>query len=81
MGKRPDAIATSLKANADLICIAFGNRADEDDLRQWASPNLFTRCTSGAELRKFFAVVGATMQATRARGINATQALASLQVP
>jgi len=81
VGKRPDAIATSLKANADLICIAFGNRADEDDLRQWASPNLFTRCTSGAELRKFFAVVGATMQATRARGINATQALASLQVP
>ena len=81
VGERPDAISNSLKTNADLICIAFGDRADEDKLRQWASPNLFTRCASGSELRKFFAAVGATMQATRARGINATQALANLGAP
>lgn len=81
VGEKPEAIASSLKANSDLICIAFGDRADEDNLRQWASPNLFTRCASGSELRKFFAAVGATMQATRARGINATQALANLGAP
>ncbi|MBI3985812.1 MAG: VWA domain-containing protein [Lentisphaerae bacterium] len=79
-GPSPDAVAAALKADGDLICIAFGGNADEEDLRKWASPNLFTRCASGADLRKFFASVGATLQATRARGINATQALAGLNV-
>lgn len=80
-GPRPDAIASAIKTKADLICVAFGDDADENDLRQWASPNLFTRCATGADLRRFFAAVGATLQATRARGVNATQALANVSVP
>jgi len=79
-GPDPDGVAIALKADADLICIAFGDSADEVALQRWASPNMFTRCASGADLRKFFAAVGATIQATRARGINATQTLASLSV-
>ncbi len=79
-GPQPDSVAAALKDEADLICIAFGSNADEADLQRWASSNMFTRCSSGADLRRFFSVVGATMQATRARGVNATQALANLQV-
>lgn len=79
-GPRPDSVARATKTNADLICVAFGDNADEDDLKSWASPQMFTRCSSGSDLRRFFATVAATMQATRARGINATQALANLRV-
>lgn len=77
-GAEPGPVADRLRIHADLVCIAFGEGAADDDLRSWASPDLFTRCTDGKELRQFFAKVGATLQETRARGTDATYALAKI---
>ncbi len=79
-GEPPYTVANRLKANADLVTVAFGNDADETLLRDIASsPQHFYRCTSGKELRRFLAAVGATMTATMAARTNATQALTKIQ--
>lgn len=76
----PRDVATRLKQTADLVCIAFGNDADEALLRELAStPQHFYRCSSGRELRAFLAAVGATLTATMAAGSNATRALTTIQ--
>lgn len=75
-GPDPQNAADRLKRIADLVTVAFGADADETLMRSLAStPQHFYRCTTGRELRKFLAAVGATMTATMAAGTNATQAL------
>ncbi|MEO1528208.1 MAG: vWA domain-containing protein [Planctomycetota bacterium] len=73
-------LATSIKAGADLVSVAFGTNADEDFLRSIAtSPEHFYRCNDGRSLRAFFAAVGATMCTSLQRGQNATQALSQVR--
>jgi uncharacterized protein YegL len=73
-------IANKLKAEADLVTVAFGANADEAFLREIAtSPEHFYRCSNGADLRAFFAAVGATMCVSLQRGQNATQALSQVR--
>ena len=75
-GPDPQGVADCLKGIADLVTVAFGSDADETLMRSLAStPQHFYRCTTGRELRKFLAAVGATMTGTMAAGTNATQAL------
>ena len=75
-----ESLATSLKANADLVSVAFGSDADEGFLRGIAtSPDHFYRCSDGGSLRAFFAAVGATMCTSLQRGQNATQALSQVR--
>ncbi len=79
VGVPPQAEATALKAEADVVTVAFGPDADEALLTQIAtSPDHFYRCKDGAELRKFFAAVGTTLSQSIARGRNAGAALASI---
>ena len=78
-GPEPHEVADRLKLIADLVTVAFGSDADETLLRALAStPQHFYRCSSGKELRKLLAKVGATMTATMAAGANATRALTTL---
>lgn len=80
VGAGPEAVADELKKKADVVTIAFGSDAAESELRRLAtSPQHFYRCTSGAELRKFLAAVGATISASLAAGTNATQALGKVK--
>jgi len=79
-GPSPIPVAERLKAMADVVSVAFGDDADEKTLQQIAtSDQHFVRCASGAELRRFFAQVGATLTQTMAAGRNATVALGNLQ--
>jgi len=79
-GAPPQEVANRLKQIADLVTVAFGNDADESLLLDLAStPQHFYRCSSGRELRSFLAAVGATMTATMAAGVNATQSLATIR--
>jgi len=78
-GEKPHDAATRLKGMADLVTVAFGE-ADQSLLSSLASTEQhFYRCRTGRELRAFLASVGATMTATLSAGINATQALKSVQ--
>jgi uncharacterized protein YegL len=79
-GPRPKDVADKIKAKADLVAVAFGSDADEALLKELAStPQHFYRVSNGRELRTFLACVGATMTATRAQGLNATQALTQIR--
>ena len=79
-GPHPASMADRLKGIADIVTVAFGSDADEALMRSLAStPQHFYRCSTGRDLRKFLAAVGATMTATMAAGKNATQALATIQ--
>lgn len=78
-GKDPLKIAPSIKADSDLVTVAFGEEADEDLLTELAtSQQHFYRCSNGSELRCFLAAVGQTMSQTRAARTNATMALTTL---
>jgi uncharacterized protein YegL len=79
-GPAPDQASYHLKNIADLVCVAFGDDADLPALRRLAtSPQHCVRCSSGEELRRFFAQVGVTLTRTLASCSNATVALAKLQ--
>ena len=79
-GPDPQVVADRLKLTADLLGVAFGSDADEALLHRLASTSQHVyRCTTGRELRKFLAAVGATMTATMAAGTNATQALTTIR--
>lgn len=80
VGREPHAIAAQLKGIADLVTVAFGDDADEALLRSIATTSQhFYRCSSGRDLRRFLAAVGATMGATMAANANATEALTTIQ--
>lgn len=77
-GPQPDAVADRIKQKADLVTVAY-DEGDEALLRRLAStPQHFYKCRHGAELRAFMASVGETLTTTMARGMNATNALASM---
>lgn len=79
-GPEPYATANQLKQSADIICVAFGQDADENSLRRIAtSPQHFVRCASGEELRGFFTHVGVTLTQTLAARSSATAALVRWQ--
>ncbi len=69
-GPAPENIAGTIKGKADLLAVAFGADADLAMLERLAtSPQHALRCGNGAELRKFFQMVGRTMsQAARTGG-------------
>lgn len=68
-GEAPEAVATELKQEADLVCIAFGPDADTELLSRIASsPQHVYRCANGGELRQFLASVGATLSQSLATG-------------
>lgn len=69
--------AIALKAKMDLICVGFGAGADMDLLARLAtSPGHAVRCANGAELRRWFQAVGATMSRAALTGaMNATALL------
>ncbi|OQC41332.1 MAG: von Willebrand factor type A domain protein [Deltaproteobacteria bacterium ADurb.Bin058] len=80
VGPQPQAVATRIKALADLVTVAFGEDADEVLMKSLAtSPQHFYRCQSGIELRAFLAAVGATITGTLAAGANATDQLARIR--
>jgi len=80
VGDTPHAAAAALKAEADVVTVAFGSDADETLLIAIAtSPNHFYRCRDGKELRKFFAAVGGTLSRSLANGVNAGAALATIR--
>lgn len=71
----PDAVADEVKAVADLVGVAFGADADLALLRRLASkPELAFPCAGGADLRRFFQNVGASLSKSRATG----QSIASI---
>lgn len=73
------AVATKLKAVADVVTAAFGSDADEAFLREIASsPSHAYRCLDGRELRRFFAAVGSTLSRSIAAGVPAAGPLASI---
>ena len=79
-GPGPQQVANRLKEIADVVTVAFGSDADEGLMRSLASTSQhFYRCSSGRELRKFLAAVGATITATMTTGRNATQALTMIR--
>jgi uncharacterized protein YegL len=79
-GPAPGQASHRLKDIADLVCVAFGDDADLPALQRMAtSPQHCVRCSSGEELRRFFAQVGVTLTQTLASRSNATVALAKLQ--
>lgn len=79
VGEVPHAAAAALKADADVVTVAFGSDADEALLTAIAtSPSHFYRCRDGKELRKFFAAVGGALSRSIARGGNAGAALATI---
>ena len=58
--------AARLKAIAELVTVAFGADADEALLRELAStPQQYTRCANGQELRLYLAIAGITLTQTR----------------
>ncbi len=68
-GAPPDAIADEVKTVADLIGVGFGADADLALLRRLASkPTLAFPCAGGADLRRFFLNVGASLSKSRATG-------------
>jgi uncharacterized protein YegL len=74
----PHATAATLKAKADLICVAFGGDADLKLLERLANtPQHAFKCGNGADLRKFFANVGRTISQAARSGQNAAALLAS----
>lgn len=76
----PEPIAASVRSQADLVCVAFGDDADMGLLQRLAtSPQHAYRCRDGADLRAFLAAVGQTLTQTMARRANATVALSQLQ--
>lgn len=75
-GSSPESVAGKIKAKGDLVAVAFGADADMALLRKLAtSSKLAVRCSNGAELRKFFATVGATMSVARQTGQSAAALL------
>lgn len=61
-GKEPYETAMALKSRADLLGIGFGADADMPALRRLAtSPQHAFHCKDGADLRRFFAQIGATL--------------------
>lgn len=75
-GESPINEANRLKAKADVVCVAFGDDADETLLMSIASTSQhFYRVQNGAELRHFMAAVGDTLTITMAQKRDATQAL------
>ena len=79
IGRNPAALATQLRSKSTVVTIAFGADADEAGLRSWAtSDQHFTRCSDGAELRSFLAVVGDTICLSRAAGLNTADELAKI---
>lgn len=77
VGRQPYDIANRMKQKVDLVTVAFGDDADETLMRALAStPQHFYRCADGSELRQFLAKAGATLSATLAARVNATNALA-----
>lgn len=69
----------TLKKDADLVTVAFGNDADEDVLRSLASsPQHFYRIKDGAELRQFMARAGDTLTISMVQKRAATTSLAHL---
>jgi len=79
-GPGPEHVAGRIRDKADLVTVAFGEGADEALMRSLAtSSQHFYRCSSGRELRAFLAAVGATMTQTMTAGVDATQALTTVQ--
>lgn len=77
----PEAVADKIKAIADVVTVAFGADANEPLLQKLASsPQHFYRCRNGAELRAFFAAVGATLTASLQRRESATRALSQIRL-
>ncbi len=70
--EEPEGVATTLKAKADLVCVAFGGaQAKLDRLQGLATtPTSAVRCTNGSDLRQFFAKVGRTMSVAIRTGQN-----------
>lgn len=65
----PEPAATAVKMHADLLCVGFGANAKMDLLKRLAtSPAVAFHNANGAELRRCFQNVGATM--SRSRGSN-----------
>lgn len=76
----PITAAARLREVADVVCVGFGNDADQKLLRQLAtSEQHFVRCATGSDLRGFLARVGMTLTQTMAKRANATIALGNLQ--
>jgi Mg-chelatase subunit ChlD len=79
-GPHPRDAANRVKGRgAFLVCVAFGDDADETLLKALASDRGFFRCRSGAELRTFFADVAATLSASLPRGIPPGASIPTLQ--
>lgn len=74
----PEAIAKTLKAKADIVCVAFGATADLGLLQRLAnSPQHAVKAATGTDLRKFFQTVGRTMSQAARTGQNAAALLGS----
>lgn len=79
-GPKPDVIAKALRKSADVVTVAYGSDADISLLRNLAtSPQHHYQCKNGSDLRQFFAAVGASMTASLASGVDATNALAQIK--
>lgn len=79
-GPKPDVAAKSLRKYADVVTVAYGSDADIKLLRSLAtSPQHHYRCKDGSDLRHFFAAVGASMTASLASSVDATDALGQIQ--
>ena len=79
-GPKPDATAKLLRKVADVVTVAYGSDADIKLLKSLAtSPQHHYQCKDGSDLRQFFAAVGASMTASLASGVDATNALAQIK--
>lgn len=79
-GPKPDTAAKLLRKVADVVTVAYGSDADIKLLRSLAtSPQHHYICKDGSDLRQFFSAVGASMTASLASGVNATEALGQIQ--
>ena len=78
-GPKPDAVAATLKTKADLIAVGFGANANMTLLRALAtSPKHASHAKDGADLRRLFTDVGATMSRSIQSGQNATALLGGI---
>lgn len=78
-GPKPDAAAATLKAKADLITVGFGANANMILLRALAtSPKHASHCKDGADLRRYFTLIGATVSRSIHSGQNATALLGGI---